>query len=64
MYIIFAGQEHYPRGGMNDLKDGVGPFKSADAALRAIADMGDIDWWQIARITDDELFIVDSGQRM
>lgn len=63
MYIIFAGQNYYPSGGMNDYEDGLGRFSDYNDALRAVATLSSIDWWQIVRIQDDELFIVDSGSR-
>lgn len=50
-------------GGIKDLKDGVGRFSDYNDALLAVANMDSIDWWQIVRIKDDELYIIAEGVR-
>lgn len=50
-------------GGLKDLKDGVGRFKTYNDAIRCVAEMDGIDWWQIVQIEDGELFMIDEGVR-
>jgi len=60
-YFIFAGSNHYPAGGFKDFKH---TEHSYEEALRAVANMSSIDWWQIVRITDTGGHtIIDEGKR-
>jgi hypothetical protein len=43
-YALFAGENYYPAGGMDDL---VGVFESVEAARFAFAQADDCDWGHI-----------------
>lgn len=60
MYIVFAGQNYYPGGGMNDYK---AVFESLEDALEATANASSIDWWQIAEVVENDLVLIRSGCR-
>jgi hypothetical protein len=63
MYFLFAGDNYYPVGGMEDL---VGTFSTIDEA-RVEAEAGETiyaeyvrkyDWWHIATIRNGQLVVV------
>ena len=63
MYFLFAGDNYYPVGGMEDL---VGTFPTIEAAREA-AEAGEFirtdygrkyDWYHIATIRDGQLVVV------
>jgi len=60
MYFLFAGENFYPCGGMDDLK---GSFASVEDALRYLADGGQsfesYEWYQIATVVDGQLVSVE-----
>jgi hypothetical protein len=60
MYFLFAGENFYPVGGLDDLK---GSFASVEDALRYLADAGQtfetFDWYQIATVVDGRLVAVE-----
>lgn len=60
-YLVFAGLSHYPLGGLHDFKQ---DYASYDEALRAVACMSGIDWFQIVRMTESGLTILDEGKRV
>ena len=45
------------------MKDGVGRFSDYTDALRCVANMDGIDWWQIVKIEDGEIFMMEEGKR-
>lgn len=60
-YFIFAGTTFYPQGGFKDFKHTEHTYEDA---LRAVARMPDIDWYQIVRINDSGFHtIIDEGKR-
>lgn len=46
-YLLFAGMEHYPGGGWNDVKGHYDTLEEAKEAREALWEKGGIDWVQI-----------------
>lgn len=47
MYLIFAGDNYYPRGGFGDFIGRADTLEDAMAAAGAGGEYGQYDWWQI-----------------
>lgn len=47
MYLIFAGDNYYPRGGFGDFIGRADTLEDAMAAARAGGEYGSFDWWHI-----------------
>jgi hypothetical protein len=58
--LIFAGAEFHPKGGAHDLVDETDSYENA---LRKVANMSSIDWWQIVRSDETGFTILDEGKR-
>jgi hypothetical protein len=57
IFFLFAGDQYYPSGGMNDFID---QFDNIDDAI-GVGRSGKYDWYNIATIQNDELVTVTSG---
>jgi hypothetical protein len=57
MFFLFAGDQYYPSGGMNDFID---QFDNIDDAI-GIARSGKYDWYNIATVQNGELVTVTAG---
>jgi hypothetical protein len=55
MFFLFAGEQYYPSGGMNDFID---QFDNIDDAI-GVGRSGKYDWYNIASLQDGKLVTVD-----
>jgi hypothetical protein len=67
MYFLFAGEDFYPDGGMQDF---IGTFPTLEAARRSATNppkdedgwnLYQVEWYQIAQVVDGKLVEVERG---
>lgn len=65
-YILFAGSDYYPLGGMDDKKFSFEAIDGAAAvaeAQRYVSGHDEIDWWQLAWVGKSGPQVVEQSRR-